>query len=94
MSEPTPREAIAELVHRYADAVVHRNGEQWGNCWAVESRWILSADRDVVGRDAIVGLWAKAMTGMAAVVNVVLLVASQPTADQKHSSVLHTSCTG
>lgn len=68
MSEPTPREAIAELVHRYADAVVHRNGEQWGNCWAVESRWILSADRDVVGRDAIVGLWTKAMTGMAAVV--------------------------
>lgn len=67
-SEPTPREAIAELVHRYADAVVHRNGEQWGNCWAVDSRWILSADRDVVGREAIVSLWHKAMGGFAAVV--------------------------
>lgn len=67
-SEPTPREAIAELVHRYADAVVHRDAEQWGSCWAADARWILSADRDVVGRDAIVGLWTKAMTGMTAVV--------------------------
>ncbi len=66
--EHTPRELIAELVHRYADAVVHRNGEQWGSCWAQEARWILSADRDVVGREAIVALWTKAMTGMTAVV--------------------------
>jgi SnoaL-like domain len=66
--EPTPREAIAELVHRYADAVVHRNGEQWGSCWAEDARWILSADRDVLGREAIVALWHKAMGNFAAVV--------------------------
>lgn len=66
--EHTPRELIAELVHRYADAVVHRDGDQWGSCWALEARWILSADRDVVGREAIVALWHKAMTGMTAVV--------------------------
>ena len=64
----TSRDAIAELVHRYADAVVHRNGEQWGSCWSSDARWILSADRDVVGREAIVGLWHKAMGTFSAVV--------------------------
>lgn len=65
---PTAREGIAELVHKYADAVVHRNGEQWGSCWAEDARWILSADRDVVGREAIVALWNKAMGTFSAVV--------------------------
>jgi SnoaL-like domain len=67
-TEPTPREAISALVHRYADAVVYRNGEQWGNCWADDAQWILSADRNVNGREAIVALWHKAMGGFAAVV--------------------------
>ena len=64
----TDREAITELVHFYADAVVRRDAEQWGNCWAEDARWILSADRDVVGREAIVTLWTKAMGGFNAVV--------------------------
>jgi hypothetical protein len=67
-TEPTPREAIAALVHRYADAVVYRNGEQWGDCWAVDAQWILSVDRNVNGREAIVALWHRAMDGFAAVV--------------------------
>ena len=28
---------IAMLVHRYADAVVHRNGEQWSSTWAEDA---------------------------------------------------------
>jgi SnoaL-like domain len=64
----TDREAIVELVHRYADAVVRRDAEQWGSCWATDARWILSADRDVVGREAIVALWTKAMANFNAVV--------------------------
>jgi hypothetical protein len=65
------RDHIAELVHRYADAVVYRNGDQWGSCWAEDARWILSADRDVNGREAILALWHKAMTNFTAVVQMV-----------------------
>ena len=28
---------IAALVHRYADAVVHRNAEQWSSTWAADA---------------------------------------------------------
>jgi SnoaL-like domain len=71
-SAPTAREGISDLVHKYADAVVHRNGDQWGSCWAHDARWILSADRDVNGREAIVALWNKAMGTFSAVVQNVL----------------------
>jgi len=64
----TDREQIAELVHRYADAVVHRDGERWGATWDAEARWILGPTRDVTGRDAIVALWTQAMAGFEAVV--------------------------
>lgn len=62
------RDAIAELVHRYADAVVHFDGDQWGACWDADARWVLGPDRDVTGRPAIVELWHKAMQTFAAVV--------------------------
>ena len=62
------RDAIAELVHRYADAVVHFDGEQWGACWAPDANWVLGPGREVNGREAIVGLWHKAMGTFAAVV--------------------------
>jgi ketosteroid isomerase-like protein len=55
------RLAISDLVHRYADAVVHRDAAQWGSCWADDARWILDADRDVTGRAAIVATWTAAM---------------------------------
>lgn len=62
------RDAIAELVHRYADAVVHFDGDKWGACWAPDATWVLGPGREVEGREAIVGLWHKAMGTFAAVV--------------------------
>ena len=69
--EPTPREAIAGLVHRYADAVVRRDPAQWSACWAEDATWHLGPGRSVAGREAIAELWVKAMGGFAAVVQVV-----------------------
>jgi SnoaL-like domain len=66
------REKIAELVHRYADAVVHRNGDLWGSTWAPDARWVLGPGRDVSGREAIVTLWNKAIGNFSAVVQNVL----------------------
>jgi ketosteroid isomerase-like protein len=63
--------AIQRLVHRYADAVVHRDGEQWGSCWADDAVWDLGRGRLVEGKPAIVELWYSAMAGMAAVVQTV-----------------------
>jgi ketosteroid isomerase-like protein len=60
--------AISRLVHRYADAVAHRDGDQWASCWAEDATWDLGRGRLVEGRDAIVSLWHEAMGGMAAVV--------------------------
>jgi hypothetical protein len=62
------RDAVAELVHRYADAVVRRDGEQWGRCWADDAHWSLGPGRAVVGREAIVSLWMAAMAGFEAVI--------------------------
>lgn len=63
--------AIQRLIHRYADAVVHRDGAQWGSCWADDASWDLGAGRLVEGRPAIVALWYKAMAGFASVVQLV-----------------------
>lgn len=74
MSGPTSTDdfvAIQRLVHRYADAVVHRDAAQWGRCWAEDATWDLGRGRLVEGRDAIVALWLSAMKGMAAVVQTV-----------------------
>lgn len=59
---------IAELVHRYADAVVHRNEAQWAATWAPDAVWELGGGHRVEGREAIVGLWNGAMDGFAAVI--------------------------
>lgn len=63
--------AIQRLVHRYADAVVHRDGVQWSSCWAEDATWDLGGGRLVEGRTAITKLWYSAMGGMAAVVQMV-----------------------
>ena len=62
------RAPIEDLVHRYADAVVHRDQEQWGATWAPDAVWELGRGRRVEGREAIVALWNSAMDGFAAVV--------------------------
>lgn len=67
----SPREAIAELVHRYADAVVSRDADQWAGCWASDARWVLSPELTVEGREAIVALWRKAIAAFSAVVQMV-----------------------
>ncbi|MGD9997867.1 MAG: nuclear transport factor 2 family protein [Ilumatobacteraceae bacterium] len=63
--------AIQRLVHRYADAVVHRDAAQWGSCWAPDAQWDLGRGRKVNGSTAIVELWTTAMAGMEAVVQTV-----------------------
>ena len=65
------RDPIADLVHRYADAVVHHDGAQWGATWAPDARWDLGQGRVVEGRAAIVELWQRAMGGFEAVIQTV-----------------------
>jgi len=62
------RVAITDLTHLYADAVVHRNADQWAATWAPDAVWELGKGRRVEGRDAILGLWNSAMDGFKAVV--------------------------
>jgi ketosteroid isomerase-like protein len=62
---------IQRLVHRYADAVVHRDPERWSATWADDAVWDLTRGRRVQGRAAIVDLWRSAMRGMHAVVQTV-----------------------
>ena len=71
VSTPTAHDSIRALIHRYADAVVRRDQDQWGSCWAADAKWHLGPGRSVDGREAIVGLWVKAMSGFAAVVQMV-----------------------
>ena len=63
--------AIRYLVHRYADAVVHRNVTDWGNCWADDATWDLGGGRLVESKDAITSLWLKALGNFAATVQCV-----------------------
>ena len=62
------RDAIQDLVHHYADAVVHRDADQWAGTWAPDAVWELGKGRRVEGREAILGLWNSAMDGFKAVV--------------------------
>ncbi len=59
---------INDLVHSYADAVVHRDAAQWSSTWAHDAVWELGKGRRVEGRDNILALWNKSMDGFAAVV--------------------------
>jgi uncharacterized protein (TIGR02246 family) len=62
------RDAVAELVHRYADAVVHYDADLWASTWSQDATWVLGPGREVEGREAIVDLWLRAMSGFEAVV--------------------------
>ena len=63
--------AVQRLVHRYSEAVVHRDAAQWSSCWAPDAEWDLGGGRKVSGRDDIVALWTRAMGGFSAVVQMV-----------------------
>jgi ketosteroid isomerase-like protein len=67
-----PRDAIAELVHRYSDAVVHVDREQWASTWTTDASWTLGEMASAEGRDAIVELWVGAMSTFDGVVQTVL----------------------
>jgi len=66
------RDSIEALVHRYSDAVVHSDREQWASTWAHDAVWDLGKGRRVEGRDAILEMWITAMTRFDAVVQTVM----------------------
>jgi hypothetical protein len=68
----TTREHLEELVHRYADAVGHRNADQWISTWAEDAQWVLGPGRDVHGREDILALWRRAISNFSSVVQNVL----------------------
>ncbi|MEM9131188.1 MAG: nuclear transport factor 2 family protein [Actinomycetota bacterium] len=63
--------AVRGLVHRYADAVVHRDEAQWKSTWADDAVWDIAGQR-LEGPEAIVAFWNGAMDRFAAVVQTVL----------------------
>jgi SnoaL-like protein len=56
----TPVE-ISDLVHRYSDAVVRKDRDQWAATWASDSHWDLGKGRIMNGRAAIVDYWIGAV---------------------------------
>jgi hypothetical protein len=62
------RQPIAELVHRYCDAVVRQDQEQWGATWSEDSLWDLGPDRIIEGRGPIIAHWLESMAPIEVVV--------------------------
>lgn len=60
------RVAIAELNGTYADGVVRKNAATWGSVWAEDATWDFFG-QIFEGREAIVGFWEQAMSGIEAV---------------------------
>jgi ketosteroid isomerase-like protein len=56
-----PRQPVAELVHRYCDAVVRQDREQWGNTWSEDSVWELGPNRVLEGRGPIIAHWQESI---------------------------------
>ena len=63
---------IADLVHRYADAVVCGDATQWANTWADDGVWDLGQHGPTHGRVAILEVWRAAMDAFESVVQTVL----------------------
>ncbi len=60
------RQAIAELNGVYADGVVRCDPSTWGRVWAEDATWDFFGNM-FTGREAIVGFWEQAMSGLEAV---------------------------
>lgn len=60
---------IRALVSRYADAVVRRDAKAWGETWASDAFWRIMG-MEAKGRDAIVALWQRLMSGLPTVVQI------------------------
>ena len=65
------RQEIADLVHRYADAVCRHDEAQWAACWADDAVWALAPGREPEGKEAIVELWKGAMAGFTMAIQMV-----------------------
>lgn len=63
----TDIDRVAELVHRYADAVGRRDEAGWASTWAETAVWELPGST-VEGREAIVDTWRSVMSGFSTVV--------------------------
>ena len=71
MSNPLEDElAIRHLVAAYADAVNRRDGPLLASTWAEGSVWDLMGN-EIAGKDAVVAMWTKAMSGFDFVVQLV-----------------------
>ena len=57
------RQSIAELNGTYADGVVRKDAATWGTVWAEDATWDFFG-QIFEGRDAIVGFWEQAMSGL------------------------------
>ena len=65
------KQAIADLVHRYADAVCRRDEDQWVACWSEDAVWSLGGGREAEGRDNILELWRTLMSGFSHALQIV-----------------------
>lgn len=61
--------AIADLIHRYADAVCRFDPDQWAATWAPDGIWDMGQTK-VEGREAIGETWKSIMGGIPAVFHV------------------------
>ena len=68
MADPALRHDIAELVHRYCDAVTRQDLERWASCWAADGRWELRADRVATDAESRLAILLHAFGSLEAVV--------------------------
>jgi len=60
------RQMIAELNGTYADGVVRKDPATWGSVWAENATWDFFGNL-FEGKEAIVGFWSQAISGIEAV---------------------------
>lgn len=65
------RNAIGDLVGRYADAVNLVDAERWRSTWASDCVWALGPDRVLRGIDDVASYWRLAMASYESVIQVV-----------------------
>lgn len=65
------RDDIAELVHRYSDAVSRKDRSQWAATWADDARWELGKGRVATGKADILTMWQEAIDRYVVVVQMV-----------------------
>jgi ketosteroid isomerase-like protein len=64
--------ALLALTLEYGDAVRARDVDRWAATWTEDGRWVLGEGRDVVGREAIVEMWATSVAKYELVVQLYL----------------------